>query len=357
MKFTVIKNGFNQLSEYIISEIVNECFKNGDQISESDSDLNYVLNFTSVDNPIPFRRKSRSVFVISIIADALPTEEIRSVSYNTLIGTLSNLLIYVSPNSKTYFTTPEAGFYQIDYEPQDVYEKIYPIISSQFASDNEFITDLPLKYWGGSKITTQLSEYGKYMDKMGVLPTPFPLRKILNEEQLNHLYKIFGITGASYGNLSAREDIPELGSSTFWMTGRGVDKSKLHRIGQDILLVKNFDFKNGTAIISMPQIYNPRARVSVDAVEHALIYKTFPQVKAIVHMHAWMEEIICTHQNYPCGTVELAREVVKMLNQTETPGCAVVGLKNHGLTITGNSLEEIFNRISDKLLTEVEMVA
>jgi hypothetical protein len=74
-------------------------------------------------------------------------------------------------------------------------------------------------------------------------------------------------------------------------------------------------------------------------------------------MHAWMEDIICSHQNYPCDIIELAQEVVDMLHQTENPSSAVVGLKNHGLTITGGSLEEIFDRVSDRLLTEVEMIA
>ena len=86
-----------------------------------------------------------------------------------------------------------------------------------------------------------------------------------------------------------------------------------------------------------------------------MIYETFPEVGAIVHVHAWMEDIPCTRQNYPCGTVELAEEVVGIIKQTPNPARAVVGLKNHGLTITGYSLEDIFDRITGRLKTEVEM--
>jgi hypothetical protein len=37
------------------------------------------------------------------------------------------------------------------------------------------------------------------------------------------------------------------------------------------------------------------------------------------------------------------------------PASAVVGLKNHGLTITGVSLDEIFDRIEGRLLKVVPM--
>ncbi len=95
----------------------------------------------------------------------------------------------------------------------------------------------------------------------------------------------------------------------------------------------------------------------MDAVEHELIYRTFPEVGAIIHVYAWMDGVPCTRQNYPCGTIELAREVVDLLKQTENPSQTVIGLKNHGLTITGYDLEDIFSRIRGKLQTEVEMFA
>jgi ribulose-5-phosphate 4-epimerase/fuculose-1-phosphate aldolase len=97
--------------------------------------------------------------------------------------------------------------------------------------------------------------------------------------------------------------------------------------------------------------------VSVDAVEHELIYRTFPGVGAIVHVHAWVDGIVCTRQNYPCGTIDLAEEVVRMLRETPVPGRAVVGLKNHGITVTGPDLDDIFGRLEGRLRTEVRMIA
>lgn len=360
MKFAVIKNGSKYFRDKIADELLTTLIEKGNVLSDNINEVNFVLNLTDVENPKWFRRKSKSVFVISIVEGEYLNGTLRAVCYNTLIKSLSNLLVYVTPNDSEnsfhiYFITPEAGFYDINYSAQALYEKILPIASSNFATENVFSKDLPEKYWYSTTVVEKIRHYGKVLDELGVLPTPFPLRKVLSERELSHLYKIFGITGASYGNLSAREKIPELGNSTFWMTGRGVDKSNINQIGKDVLLVKDFDFGSGTALLSVPPNYDLKARVSVDAVEHAMIYKIFPEVGAIIHVHAWMQNILCTRQNYPCGTVELATEVVKLLKHTNDPSRAVVGLKNHGLTITGQNFEEIFKRIDGKLHTEVEM--
>lgn len=361
MKFALLKNGDDIFRDEIANEVVNSIIRNGHEVSPNLDEVNFVLNLTSFENPRAFRRKSKSIFVISILSGENLNGTLRSACYTTLIRTLSNLLICAVRNSSNeteiFFTTPEAGYYSLQFNPDEVFKRILPIASAHFATDNLFSTDLPEKYWNGSPVTEKIREYGKELDNLGVLPTPFPLREVLSENELNHLYKILGITGASYGNLSARENIPEIGKTTFWMTGRGVNKSDIKIIGKDVLLVKGFDFENGTALLSMPANFNPKARVSVDAVEHSLIYQTFPEVGAIIHLHAWVDGVLCTHQNYPCGTIELAKEVVGLLKRTEDPSRAAVGLKNHGLTITGHNLDEIFSRIRGKLKTEVEMFA
>jgi len=358
MKFKVIENNGTLFSYSVAKDIVNACLLNGDVQCDEIDDVNYVLNFTSFENPRAVRRRSKSVFVISFVADGEKLkDDLQSTCYTTLIRTLSNQFIFVNQQNEVWFTTPEAGFYFSNYNPDFIYRKIYPIISSHFATENKFSTDLPERFYNGSEIFNEIKHYGKVLDELGVLPVPFPLRNYLSTQQMNHIYKIFGITGASYGNLSARESIPELGTTTYWMTGRGVNKSNLSEVGKDILLVKDFNIDEGTAFLSMPPDFNPKARVSVDAVEHFLIYKNFPEVNAIIHVHAWINNVISTAQNYPCGTLQLAREVVSLLKKTENPVSAEIGLKNHGLTITGRSLKEIFKRIEGRLITQVEMSA
>lgn len=368
MKFTIKKNGFNTLRDQIAEGITQACLGHGHEISSERNDIQFVLNLTDVESPCAFRRRAQSIFVISVVAVERFKANLHSLCYTTLVRSLSNLILCAVGSSgfrfesakgatEIYFTTPEAGFYHLPFDSEAVYQRLIPIAGAHFATQNRFTTDLPARYWETSPIVEKLKGYGKELDNLGVLPAPFPIRELLSEGDMRHLHKIFGITGLSYGNLSARESIPELGSTTFWMTGRGVNKAQISKVGKDVLLVKGFDETQGAALVSVPPHFDPKARASVDAVEHALIYRTFPDVGAIVHVHAWMDGVRCTRQNYPCGTRELAEEVVTLLRQTDNPSRTAIGLKNHGLTITGHSLDDVFERIRGQLLTEVPMFA
>ena len=55
--------------------------------------------------------------------------------------------------------------------------------------------------------------------------------------------------------------------------------------------------------------------MSVDAIEHWMIYREHPDVGAILHVHAWIEGTVATEINYPCGTVELAESVAELVRQ------------------------------------------
>jgi ribulose-5-phosphate 4-epimerase/fuculose-1-phosphate aldolase len=68
-----------------------------------------------------------------------------------------------------------------------------------------------------------------------------------------------------------------------------------------------------------------------------------------------MEGIEATDVNYPCGTEELARSVAEIVDRAPDPAEAVVGLRNHGITATGPSLEAILDRIEPKVLRQVPM--
>lgn len=124
-------------------------------------------------------------------------------------------------------------------------------------------------------------------------------------------------------------------------------------LSSQIKLVK----ENQKAILSMPPNYNLKARVSVDAVEHSIIYKAFSEIGAIIHVHAWINGVFCNNQNYLCRSIELAQEVLDLLRMIDNPVSTAIGMKYHGLTITGKYLQEIFEKFSSKLVTEVEMFA
>ena len=95
-------------------------------------------------------------------------------------------------------------------------------------------------------------------------------------------------------------------------------------------------------VLSVAPEVEPR-RVSVDAIEHWMIYTNHPDVGAILHVHAWVEGVPATEVNYPCGTEELAGDVARLLAAEPDPDHAVIGLRNHGITATGASLGKILD--------------
>ena len=78
-----------------------------------------------------------------------------------------------------------------------------------------------------------------------------------------------------------------------------------------------------------------------------------PLVGAIVHVHAWIDGVDTTQQSWPCGTVELAEEVRDLVALQPRPERAIIGLRNHGLTITGESIDEIFERVGSRLHRDI----
>jgi ribulose-5-phosphate 4-epimerase/fuculose-1-phosphate aldolase len=125
-------------------------------------------------------------------------------------------------------------------------------------------------------------------------------------------------------------------------------------IGRDMLMVKGYDAERNVILLSVPPSIEPR-RVSVDAIEHWMIYTQHPGVGAIIHVHAWMEGIASTQIQYPCGTLQLAESVAGLVASSPDPTRAVVGMRNHGMTITGPSLADILSRIEGRLLPRVPM--
>jgi Class II Aldolase and Adducin N-terminal domain len=232
---------------------------------------------------------------------------------------------------------------------RNVIERLVPLASSRLIIDNEFKTDLEEELWQGDEITESIREAGVRLGALDLLPNPFPIEDLLTERELRHVKRLYGIGGLSYGNLSARKD-----ETRFWMSASGVDKTKLETPGRDILLVSDYDETNGRMVLSVPPDVEPR-RVSVDAIEHWMIYQEHPGVGAIVHVHAWVDGIEATDVNYPCGTEELARAVAGLVRAEDDPDNAIVGLRNHGITVTGPSLEEILDRIEPRVLAEIPM--
>ena len=332
-----------------------------------------VLHFVDPDNARPYRRKNAPTFVVALAEfDATPRDTLRT-GYPLLVRGLANLCVMVSPDAREHdgsvaqFVTLEQGTYTIDTNGSDdltffkgVFERIEPLASSRLVIGNEFTDDLPEELWAGDESTRQITTAGKRLDALDLLPAAFPIEEILEPRDLRHVKLLYGIGGLSYGNVSARRrhpggDVPAGEPTTqYWMSASGVDKSALYEIGRDILLVNGFDPERDAMRISVPKGVEPR-RVSVDAIEHWIIYREHPEVGAILHVHGWIEGTVATEINYPCGTVELAEAVAELVRRAPDPSRAVVGQRNHGLTITGHSLDEIFERIDGRIVRKVPM--
>ncbi|MCL6633688.1 MAG: class II aldolase/adducin family protein [Alicyclobacillus herbarius] len=359
MRFAMIGERLSPRQQWLADGLDRELQRRGHDAAEAgEEQLRLVLNFADSDHPRPYRRKAQATYVVTIAqVDERPLSILRA-GYPILVRSLSNLLILLV-NAKddfdTYFVTLEQGFYRVPHTGDDddyfarVYQRLEPLATSNLIINNDFHPDLPEELWEGDDITRQVSRAAKQIEAMDLWPAPFPIQEILPPEDLRHVKRLYGIGGLSYGNLSARKD-----GRRFWMSASGVNKANLKTIGEDILLVKQFDDRRKAMQLSVPPHVTPR-RVSVDAIEHWMIYTEHPNVGAIVHIHAWIDGIPSTQINYPCGTVELARAVADEVRRAKDPSRAIIGLKNHGMTITGPDLDDIFERIDGKVIPQVPM--
>lgn len=323
-------------------------------------DVRLVLNFTDRDDPQSFRRKAQAIFVCGIVeADEEAADYFRTI-YPLMVRSMSNVMLYIvnlEDRIDAHFMTMEQGHYVVTKRSDEtdteffaeIFDRLEPLATSRLVINNIYVPDLPENLWQGDEITAELVEAGRKLDAMKLLPAPFPIQEILGERDLRHVKRLFGLGGLSYGNLSARKD-----ESRFWMSASGVNKGQLRDIGRDILLVTDYDPRQNAMVLSVPPDVEFR-RVSVDAIEHFMIYREHPSVGAIIHVHAWVDGIESTHINYPCGTRELAVAVSELVRQAPDPSRAIVGLKNHGLTITGHSLPDIFDRMEGKIIPQVPM--
>ncbi len=326
--------------------------EHGYQYEEKPEAPRLVLNFITPEKPKPYRRRAKATFVVSLMElPEMPQDPIKAL-YPYLVRALSNMMIAYTPGEGAHFLTLELGHY-MEPEGEHFFERVYarinPIACSVLVIDNIFEPTLEPELWQGDDKTEALYRAGKKLAEWDLLPAPFPIETILPPEDLRHVKRLYGIGGLSYGNLSARKD-----ERRFWMSASGVDKSNLREIGRDILMVKDYDPEKNAMILQVPPNIVPK-RVSVDAIEHWMIYREHPEVGAIIHVHAWMEGVPSTQFNYPCGTYQLAAAVAEKVREAPDPARAVVGLKNHGLTITGRSIDDILERIEGKLIPQVPM--
>ena len=360
MEFVVAGAPASELQEWLVAGIRAEMVRQGHHEVDADAPSpQLVLNLVDPERPRPFRRRAQGTFVVGLAEAWGDPEDVLRTAYPLMVRSLGNLFMYVARTDgrfRTFFITLERGYYEISHQEGDdagyfatVYQRLAPLATSQLVINNRFDPDLPPELWDGTEATRQITWASRELDRLDLLPAPFPMDEFLSERELRHIKQLYGVGGLSYCNVSARHD-----ERRFWMSASGVNKSDLRIIGQHILLVKDYEPETNAIVLSVPPGVEPH-RVSVDAIEHWMIYTEHPQVGAVLHLHAWLPEAVSTDVNYPCGTRQLAQSVAELVRLAPDPGRAVIGLRNHGLTVTGPSLEEIFHRIEGRVLRQVPM--
>ena len=363
---TIVGGGLNGRAAWFLDGVANGLAQRGYRVRRQDGrdavaipdDVRVILNAVDASDPQSFRRRSRDIFVVGVAELPVRPDDMLKTGYSLLVRSLSNVFIPISAagtGTEAYFITMEQGFHR--FEPRadeaafftEVVDRLVPLAESRLVIDNEFTTDLPRDLWEGDEHTASIYRAGLRLAELDLLPAPWPIDELLSPADLRHVKRLFGIGGLSYGNASARHD-----GDRFWMSASGVDKSRLRDVGSEILMVSGYDADRGLIKLSVPPGVKPR-RVSVDAIEHLTIYREHPEVGAILHVHGWVEGAVSTEAVYPCGTHELALEVADLVRMAPDPGHAVIGLKNHGLTITGESLDEILSRVGPHILRRVPM--
>ncbi|MCU0254048.1 MAG: class II aldolase/adducin family protein [Acidobacteria bacterium] len=329
-------------------------------VPADDPQVDLVVNASTLDEVrVNYLRPDPSVFVATLVdsdgAAWADEAQLKRATYAALVRSLSNLVVHRvhggALGGRAFLMTPELGFRA---QPAGagladaILDAVAPLAGARLVIANRLDEDLPPALHGGDATTRALAAAGRRLAALNLLPTVFDLDGVLTERDRRLVMKYFGLRQISYGNLSARRD-----ARSFWMTGRGVDKGKLLRIGHDLLLVTGYDAASRTIVCSVPPGTDPAARVSVDAIEHFMIYRAVPAARAIVHVHAWLDGVPATQQSWPCGTQQLADEVAALVCAAPDPAAATVGLKNHGLTLVGRSLEEILARVEGRLTQEV----
>ncbi len=351
------------LQEWFRQGLERELLKRGHHLQEEPTEATgLVVNFAGrgAPNPVLPSLPSHGTKVVTVIHDEERPKDALSAGYPLLAYNVCSLLILLvgSPQrlETSYFVTLEQGHPEIPYEGDDEeyfarlwYGYVRPRAIATWVFDNLFRHDLPESVWQGTPVTQQMIESSRKLDELGLLPTPFPMEGYLTAKQLRFVRLVYKLFGLSYGNVSARASHPDLPPASFWMSASGVDKTKLETIGTDIMLVVGRE--GDSMVVSIPSWVEQPRRVSVDAVEHRMIYLENPAVGAIVHVHGWPERVsedlslAYTEFAYPCGSQELADSTAEIIRRLPDPSRAVIAQRNHGLVITGPSLPEIFARI------------
>jgi len=323
-----------------------------DSTEQADVTLAFLPDGDDIDQLGIERRTYQDFVGIFFIGEPAESDAQRVVrSYEIGLRCMANLAGYteVTGNGprdyRMTLITPERG-HELLEGADDASEWLFNLLLQRsdvtYIDENIVHADLAEELRQGTEVTRKMQEMARRLDDLDLVPSAVALDG-LSDRARRRFFKVLGQKQVSYGNMSARHN-----DEVFWMTGRGVDKAKLDVIGKDILLVSKFAPDAHEVHVTVPPGFED-SRVSIDSSIHAAIYREFPEIGAMIHIHWFVDGIVYTDEHYPCGTIELCESTLDGLKATKDPGHTILGLTNHGIIVTGADLEDCWGQIEAKL--------
>jgi hypothetical protein len=159
------------------------------------ADADFVLNMFDAEDPKAFRRASRGTYSAAFYELPEAPDDALKASYPMLVRTLSNVVLLRVPEKGVWFTTMEQGTYHVTEDPATIYERLEPLATSRLVIDNEWIPDLEPELWDGDEVTADISESGRRLDELDLLPSPFPVEEYLSGRDLRHVMRLYSVGG------------------------------------------------------------------------------------------------------------------------------------------------------------------
>lgn len=159
----------------------------------------------------------------------------------------------------------------------------------------------------------------------------------------NKLYQ-FGLigcyeNGVGYGNISVRHK-----RNSFLITGSGTGKYACLE-NRHITLVTEYNLDKNQLTCKGP------VKASSESLTHAVIYQHLSNINAVVHIHnldlwnRYLNKLPTTSKHVEYGTPQMAKEVIKLLDEPETKSLKICIMGGHleGIITFGKNLEEACN--------------
>ena len=319
-----------------------------------ETEAGIVLNLVDRESPRPFRRRARGTFVAALwsLPQAPETRCARRIRCSCVRSrTSASATSPATASSSRRWNAATTSCPRARASRPRSSSALEPLATSH-ARDRQRVPHRPRARALGGRRADRGDRGGRPAARRArPAPGAVPGRGARRAKRdLRTIKRLYAIGGLSYGNLSARKD-----ADRFWMSASGVDKSKLDEPGRDILLVSGYDADGGQ---DRPErAARRRAAPRLGRRDRALDdLPRAPRRSA----RSSTSTPGSTGSRRPTSTTRAARRsspktVAALVAAAPDPAHAVVGLRNHGITATGDSLGEILERIRPNLLRQVPM--